>query len=57
MQLTEVQLAGLTIEIDRLERKTEFTEKKALSEDNAFYSAALTYGSELAGSSGTEHLI
>ena len=56
MPLTEVQRAKLTVEIDRLEREADFTEKKALADDESFYSAALTYGSELAGSSGTEHL-
>lgn len=56
MALTEVQLAKLIIEIDRLESKAESLKNEARADDAMFFSAALTYGSELAGSSGTKYL-
>lgn len=56
MALTEVQLAKLIIEIDRLDTRADNLEKKALADDANFLSAAQTYGSELAGSSGTDYL-
>lgn len=56
MQLTKVQLAKLTIEIDKLEKEARKLESRARVEDKSFYDSAITYGSELAGSSGTEHM-
>lgn len=53
MALTEVQLAKLTIEINKLDKETESLRNKA---HTMFLSAAATYGSELAGSSETDYL-
>ena len=56
MALTEVQLAKLIVEIDKLTTEATRLEKQAEREDASFLESARTYGSELAGSSGTERL-
>lgn len=56
MLLTKVQKAKLTAEIDKLTKKANQIVMNANAQQRSFYDSALTYGSELAGSSGTEQM-